>query len=188
MHTTTRHHTLTTIVAALLIATPLAACTNNQDPPTADETTTHAAPPTKNPADDTPQQRIEAYFKASDAAAANGWKDTSYSDEYLTPKVAKLNNKDDATNAKTGSRVTGDRKLTDWSVTKDEDTEAVVQFCDDTSDMKAEDKDGKPVKITNGTGESVAVYTLTREDTDQPWMISKTGYDKDATCDDISTQ
>src|SRR5699024_11631430 len=68
-----RQRALTTIATASLLARPLAACTssNGEEGPTT-TTTSPEARPTADPADATPQQRITAYFEASDAAAADG--------------------------------------------------------------------------------------------------------------------
>lgn len=174
-----RHRALTAIALATLVAAPLAACTGggtDEDPTTA---TTSQAAPSANPADATPQERVEAYLKASDAAAAEGWKDSSYADTYLVPDVATKQKADDAERAKTGSIVTGDRKLSDWTVTEETDTTATVEFCEDTSGLSAT-KDGEPYEINN-QGEGVGQYKLTRATTSDPWLIEQKGYYEEGT-------
>lgn len=175
-----RQRTLTVIAMATLIAAPLAACTTNgTEEPTATPTT-QEAPPSANPADATPQERVQAYFDASDAAAAEGWKDSSYADEYLVPEVAEKQKAEDETNTQTGAIITGDRKLSHWTVVEETDTNATIEFCDDTSELKAS-KDGEPYKISNAPGKLVAQYKLVRESTEEPWMIEQKGYYEEGT-------
>lgn len=174
-----RHRALTAIALATLVAAPLAACTGggtDEDPTTA---TTSQAAPSANPADATPQERVEAYLKASDAAAAEGWKDSSYSDEYLVPDLAAKVKDEDAKNAESGAVVGGDRKLSDWTVTEETDTTATVEFCDDTTGLSAT-KDGQPYQINNQS-QSVGQYKLTRATASDPWLISQQGYYEEGT-------
>ncbi|WP_062951378.1 hypothetical protein [Brachybacterium sp. sponge] len=176
-----RQRTLTAIAAAALLALPLAACTDSgaeEDP-----TTTQDAPPTADPSDATPQERITASFEASDAAAANGWKDTSYVNDFFVPELAEKQRADDEERASSGAVITGDRALSDWTTVEETDTTAVVEFCDDTSALEAT-KDGEPVEITNQRGESVGRFTLVKESDSEPWMIKEQGYyDEGTTCD-----
>ncbi|UQN31768.1 hypothetical protein [Brachybacterium kimchii] len=175
-----RQRALTAIAVATLAALPLAACDNSGgDEPTA-STTTQDAPATADPADATPQERVQAYMDASDAAAAKGWKDSGYADEYLVPDLAKQQKADDAKRADTGAIITGDRKVTDWTVTDESDTAATIEFCEDSSGTKAT-KDGKPYKINNQLGEYVGQYKLTRDSSSDPWMIQQKGYYEEGT-------
>ncbi|MGP5008196.1 hypothetical protein ACTXJK_14995 [Brachybacterium tyrofermentans] len=178
-----RQRTLTAIATATLLALPLAACTDSgaeEDPTT---TTSQAAPPTADPADATPQERVEAYFQETDTAAADGWKDNSYLDDYLVPELAEQVREGNEENAATGAVITGERKLSDWTVTEETDTAATVEFCEDGSDIEAT-KDGEPVEISNTPGESVGQYKLVRESSDEPWMIEQQGYyEEGTTCD-----
>ncbi|GAA1485673.1 hypothetical protein [Brachybacterium fresconis] len=179
-----RHRALTTIAMATLLAAPLAACTSNgeNDPPTAETATQEA--PTTDPADATPQERVKASFDASDAAAAEGWEDTSYIDEFFVPELAEKQRADDAKRAESGAIVTGERKLSHWTVVEETNTSAVVEFCDDTSALQAT-RDGEPVEIANKYGQSVGQFTLVRESNDEPWMIQKQGYyEEGTTCDE----
>lgn len=173
------HRTLTAITTAALLVLPLAACEQTPaDPPTT-SANPQSDPPSANPADATPQQRIQAYFDAFDAAAATGWKDTSYADEYLVPEVAKQQKKDDKERATTGAIITGQRKLTDWTVTDENDTTATIEFCDNTDGQKAT-KDGKPATLSD-QGDHVAQFKLKRSSTSEPWMITQLGYYKEGT-------
>lgn len=66
-------------------------------------------------------------------------------------------------------------------MTEETDTSALVEFCEDTTGITAT-KDGKPYEVNN-TGEGVGSFTLTRESTDRPWLISEKGYyEKGVTC------
>lgn len=181
----TRHRALTTIAATALLAAPLAACTNNnngEENPTT--TTSQQTPPAADPADATPQERIEAYFEETDAAAAEGWKDTSYADDYLVPELAEKQKADDEERAATGAVITGERQLSEWTVVDETDTAATIEFCEDGSDMKAT-KDGEPYDIGNELGEYVGQYKLTREAESDPWMIEQKGYyEEGTTCDE----
>lgn len=181
----TRHRALTTIAAAALLALPLASCTSsNGEEETTAASTTQDAPPTADPADATPQERIQAYLEASDAAAAEGWKDDSYNDEYLVPELSEEVKTDDQNNAESGAVITGERKLSDWAVVDESDTTATVEFCDDTTNLVAT-KDGDPVDFSNTPGESVAQYKLIRESGSEPWMIEQQGYyEEGTTCAD----
>lgn len=174
-----RQRTLTAIATATLLALPLAACTNSgaEEDPT---TTSQAAPPTADPADATPQERVEAYLNAADDAAAEGWKDTSYADDYLVPELAEKGREEDEENAASGAVITGERKLSEWTVVEETATSATVEFCDDTSDFEAT-KDGEPYEISNTTGESVGQYKLVRESESEPWMIEQQGYYEEGT-------
>lgn len=180
-----RQRTLTAIATATLLALPLAACTDSgegKEPTTT--ATSQQAPPTADPADATPQERVEAYLNASDAAAAEGWKDTAYNDEYLVPELAEQVKTDDQKNAESGALITGDRKLSDWTVVDEDEDTATVEFCDDTSDLEAT-KNGEPVDFSNKPGESVAQYKLVRESASEPWMIEQQGYyEEGTTCDE----
>lgn len=179
-----RQRALTTIAMASLLALPLAACTssNGEEDPTT-TATSQEAPPTADPADATPQERITASFEASDAAAAKGWKDTSYIDDFFVPELAEKQRSDDEERADTGAVITGETKLSDWDVVEESDSTAVVEFCQDTSALEAT-KDGEPVEITNQRDESVGRFTLTRESDSEPWMIKEQGYyDEGTTCD-----
>lgn len=179
----TRHRALTAIAMTTLIAVPLAACTSNgpeEDPTT---TTTQEAPPAADPADATPQERVEAFLVASDDAAAEGWEDTAYTDEFLVPELAEQVKEEAAANAETGAVINGERELSEWTIVEETDTTATVEFCDDTSNLEAT-KDGEPYEITNTTGESVGQYTLVRQSEDEPWMIEQKGYyEEGTTCD-----
>lgn len=175
-----RQRTLTVIAMVTLIAAPLAACTTNgTEEPTATPTT-QEAPPSANPADATPQERVQAYFDASDAAAAEGWKDSSYADEYLVPEVAEKQKADDAGRAESGAIISGERKLSHWTVVEETDTNATIEFCEDGSEMKAT-KDGEPYGISNELGEHVGQFKLVRESTEEPWMIEQKGYYEEGT-------
>lgn len=168
-----------------LLALPLAACTssNGEEDPTTG-TTTQEAPPTADPADATPQERIEAYFEENDAAAAQGWPDPSYNDAYLVPDLAEQAKAEDQENAETGAIISGERKLSDWTVVDETATTATVEFCEDGSDVEAT-KDGEPYEINNSPGESVAQYKLVRESESAPWMIEQMGYyEEGTTCDE----
>lgn len=179
-----RQRTLTTIALASLLALPLAACTssNGEEGPTP-TATSQEAPPTADPADATPQERITASFEASDAAAADGWKDTSYIDDFFVPELAEKQRADDEERAETGAVVTGETKLSRWDVVEETETTAVVEFCQDSSALKAT-KDGEPVEITNQRDESVGSFTLVKESDSEPWMIKEQGYyDEGTTCD-----
>lgn len=174
-----RQRALTAIATATLLALPLAACTNSgaEEDPT---TTTQAAPPTAEPADATPQERVEAYLDASDAAAAEGWKDSSYTEEYLIPELAEKQRADDEERAATGAVITGERQLSDWTVVDETDTSATVEFCEDGSSMEAT-KDGEPYDISNQLGEYVGQYKLVRDSDSEPWMIEQKGYYEEGT-------
>lgn len=180
--THTTRTTATTIAAAALLA--LTACnptTNTNAGNNTQNTPATTAPSTTNsdtnPATQNPEQRIRAYFQASDKAAANGWKDSTYATEYLTPEIAKAEKADDAERAKSGAKTSGERELTQFSLVEESNKKTVIEFCSDTTKIKAT-KDGKPVKVNNNT-ESVARFTLTRESASKPWMISEKGwYDK----------
>lgn len=178
----TRHRALTTIAAAALLALPLASCNSEAEDPTSSPTT-QEDPPTADPADATPQERVEAYFDASDAAAADGWKDTSYVDDFLVPELAEKQKADDAERAESGAAITGERKLSDWTVTEEGDTATTVEFCDDGTGFEAS-KDGKPVDINNASLKVVGQFELVRESASEPWMIQQKGYyDEETTCD-----
>lgn len=176
-----RQRALTTIAMASLLALPLAACTssNGEEDPTT-TATSQEAPPTADAADATPQERVEAYFQETDAAAADGWKDNSYLDDYLVPELAEQVKEGNEENAATGAVITGERKLSDWTVTEETDTAATVEFCEDGSNIEAT-KDGEPVEISNTPGESVGQYKLVRESNDEPWMIEQQGYYEEGT-------
>lgn len=177
-----RQRTLTAIATATLLALPLAACTNGgaEEDPT---TTSQAAPPTADPADATPQERIEAYFEASDAAAADGWKDTSYADDFLVPELAEKQKTDDTERAESGAVITGERNLSDWTVTEEGDTSTTIEFCDDGTSFKAT-QNGEPVEINNASLKVVGQFKLIRESASEPWMIQQKGYyDEETTCD-----
>lgn len=179
----TRHRALTAIAAASLALIPLAGCTNTGEEGPTTSPTTQEAPPTANPTDATPQERIEASFDASDTAAADGWKDTSYIDEFFVPELAEKQRVDDEERAESGSVITGETELSDWDVVEESETVAVVEFCQDTSDLEAT-KDGEPVEISNQNGESVGRFTLVRESDSEPWMIQEQGYyEEGTTCD-----
>lgn len=183
-----RQRALTTIAIASLLALPLAACTssNGEEDPTS-TTTSQEAPPTADPADATPQERVEAYLDASDAAAAEGWEDDSYAEEYLVPELAEKQKTDDEERAATGAAITGERQLSDWTVVDEADTNATVEFCEDGSNMEAT-KDGEPYDISNQLGEYVGQYTLVRESESEPWMIEQKGYyEEGTTCDEHFT-
>lgn len=175
-----RQRTLTAIATATLLALPLAACTDSgaEEDPTS--TTSQAAPPTADPADATPQERIEAYFEANDAAAAEGWPDPSYNDKYLVPDLAEQAKTEDQENAETGAIITGERKLSDWTVVDETETTATVEFCEDGSGVEAT-KNGEPYEINNSPGESVAQYELVRDSESEPWMIKQMGYYEEGT-------
>lgn len=176
-----RQRALSAIALAALLATPLAACTDSgaEEDPT---TTTQAAPPTADPADATPQERITTSFEASDAAAADGWKDTGYIDDFFVPELAEKQRIDDQERAESGAVITGETKLSHFNVVDESDTTAVVEFCQDSSGLEAT-KDGEPVEITNQRDESVGRFTLVRESDSEPWMIQEQGYyDEETTC------
>lgn len=176
----TRHRALTAIVIASLFASPLAACTTKGDDATT--STTQTASPTVDPADATPQERAEAYLKASDASAAAGWEDSSYADEYLTPELAERQKQDDAGRAESGATISGERILSDWMVVEETDTTSTVEFCEDSSNVKAT-KDGRPYEISNALGEFVGQHKLIRSSASEPWMIEQKGYyEQGTTC------
>lgn len=177
----TRHRALTALATASLVALPLAACTssNGENEPTT-ATTTQEAPPAADPSDASPQERVEAYLEASDAAATEGWKDTTYADDYLVPELAEKQKADDEERAATGAVITGDRQLSEWTVVEETDTTATVEFCEDGSGMKAT-KEGEPYDISNELGEYVGQYKLTREAESEPWMIKQKGYYEEGT-------
>ena len=174
---------ITTIAATTLLALPLASC-NNTTPKDPEYTTGQQQedPPAADPADATPQERIQAYFDASDKAAAEGWKDNDYLSDYLVPELAEEQRKGDEKNAATGAIITGKRELTDWTVIDENDTTATIEFCNVTKDRKAT-KDGDPVKIrtANEEGESVAQFKLERSSASKPWMIQQQGYYEEGT-------
>ncbi|GEM_PF-3792763 len=178
-----RQRALSAIALAALLATPLAACTSNageEDPTTT--TTSQEAPPTADPVDATPQERVQASFVASDAAAADGWKDTSYIDDFFVPELAEKQRADDQERAESGAVITGETKLSHFEVVEESDTTAVVEFCQDSSALEAT-KDGEPVEITNQRDKSVGRFTLVRESDNEPWMIQEQGYyDEETTC------
>lgn len=179
-----RQRALIAIAMASLLAFPLAACTNSNGG--ADHTpaaTSQEAPPTADPADATPQERITAYFEASDAAAADGWKNAGYADEFLIPELAEKQKEDDAERSKSGAVITGERKLSDWTVTEKGDTATTVEFCDDGNGFEAT-KDGEPVEINNASLKVIGQFKLVRESASEPWMIQQKGYyDEETTCD-----
>ncbi|MBP2407307.1 hypothetical protein [Brachybacterium fresconis] len=175
-----RHRALTTIAMATLLAAPLAACTSNAGEEGPTTTTTQEAPPTTDPADATPRERIEASFDAANAAAADGWEDTSYIDEFYVPELAEKQRAVDAKNADTGAIITGETQFSHWTVVEETDTTAVVEFCQDSSQLKAT-KDGEPFEIENQNGETVGRFTLVRESDDQPWMIQEQAYYEEGT-------
>lgn len=178
-----RQRALSAIALATLLATPLAACTssNGEEDPTT-TTTSQEAPPTADLADATPQERVTASFEASDAAAADGWKDTSYIDNFFVPELAEMQRADDQERAESGAVITGETKLSHFDVVEESDTTAVVEFCQDSSALEAT-KDGEPVEITNQRDESVGRFTLVRESDNEPWMIQEQGYyDEETTC------
>ncbi|GAA1486363.1 hypothetical protein [Brachybacterium fresconis] len=178
----TRHRALTALAMASLVAFPLAACGNEgEEKPT--EAATQEAPPSQDPADATPQERIEAYFEASDAAAAEGWKDSSYADDYLVPELAEKQKADDAERAETGTVITGDRKLSEWKIVNESGTAAEIEFCDDATRLEAS-KAGKPVGLSDESPKLIAGFKLTRDPTSEPWMIQKKGYyDEGTSCE-----
>ena len=179
--THTTRTTATTIAAAALLA--LTACnptTNTNAGNNTQNTPATTAPSTTNsdtnPATQTPEQRIRAYFEADTRAAADGWKDLTHIDKFMTPELAKLQREDDQKRAATGTKLIGERKLSHFTPIEETDTKTIIEFCDNTSAVKAE-KDGKPAQIKNqGDGESVARYTLTRASANKPWLISESGY------------
>lgn len=177
-----RHRVLTTIALATLLAAPLAACTSNAGEEGPTTTTTQEAPPTADPADATAQERLESYFEASDAAAAEGWEDSSYADEYLVPELAEKQQEIDAERAAEGTVITGERVLSDWTVVEETDTTATIEFCDDTTAWEAT-QEGEPVEITN-KGVLVGKFKLVRDSETEPWLIeTKAYYDEETTCD-----
>lgn len=174
----TRHHTLAGLATATLFLTlPLTACTTGA---TEDPTTSQAPPPTTDPADLTPQQRIEDSFEASDAAAAEGWTDLDYIDEYFTPELAEAVRAEEEEQAETGAIITGETKLSNFSTIESSETTAVVEFCQDNRDLEAS-RDGEPISIANAQDESVAQFTLTRDNGDSPWLIEEQGYFEEGT-------
>lgn len=179
----TRHRITTALAATTLIALPLTACTDGGDDPGGDFNQTEA--PTADPADATPAERIEAYLEADDAAATEGWPDTSYVDKYLTSEAAERKHESIEQNVEIGGIITGERKVSDWTVVDESDTEATVEFCDDISEMTAE-KDGEPIEAGNAKDEgSVGQFELVRESESEPWMIQEENYyGDDVTCDD----
>lgn len=177
--THTTRTTATTIAAAALLA--LTACnptTNTNAGNNTQNTPATTAPSTTNsdtnPATQTPEQRITGFFTALDASASKGWNDFSYASDFLTPEVAKAQIEGDKQDAKNKVVITGKRELTNMSTVEETDTQAVVEFCNDVTDLKAT-KNGKPVTISNSEP-GVARFTLTRESNDKPWMISEQGY------------
>lgn len=176
-----RHRALTAIAAGALLTLPLAACDNTKPAdPTPSATTTSAAPATSEaPAQETPQQRVEGYLRAYDAAAAEGWKDTSYNADYLTPELAQKADEEDSQNRDSGVAIQGERKLSNWTTPEETDTSAVVEFCEDTSGITAT-KDGQPTEL-GATGEGVGSYSLTRSSKESPWLISEMSYYEEGT-------
>lgn len=176
----TPHRRLALATVTLLGAMFLTAC-NTSTPDTTATTTTHqaaptsTAPPTTAAAQQDPQQRITAYLQASDAAAASGWKDNSYLDQYLVPQLAQSVRAEDEKYAATGATITSQRKLSNWTLSEQTDTSTTIEFCDDTTGAQAT-KDGKPYPIGTTPGPSVAQYKLARSSTSEPWMIEQTGY------------
>lgn len=176
-----RQRTLSAIALATLLATPLAACTNNsEDPDPTAAPTTQEAPPAD--ATTPPEERVAEYLEAFDAAAEEGWQDTSYNAEYLTPELAEKADAADAENRDTGATIEGERHLSNWTVLEQEETSVVVEFCQDTSEQRVM-RDGED----QGEAEAAEVgrFTLTRESADDPWLIAEKGfYPKETTCAD----
>lgn len=175
----TRHRALTALAMASLVALPLAACGDGSEE-NPNEAATQEAPPSQDPADATPQERIEASFVASDAAAAEGWEDTSYIDEFYVPALAERQRASDAGNAETGATVTGATEFSNWSVVDESVTTAVVEFCQNSTGLKAT-KNGDPVEIENQNGETVGRFTLVRQSGEEPWMIQEQAYYEEGT-------
>ncbi|GAA1490638.1 hypothetical protein [Brachybacterium sacelli] len=174
----TRHRALTALAMASLVALPLAACSDgSEENPT--EAATQEAPPSQDPADATPQERVEAYFDAFDAAAAEGWKDSNYADEYLAPELAETQKADDAKRADSQAIITGERKLSDWTSVNDSGNTVIIEFCNDPSAQEAS-VGGEPARIPNNN-ESVATFTLSRDSESDPWMIALKEYKYEGT-------
>lgn len=175
----TRHRALTALAMASLVAFPLAACNGEtEEKPT--EAATQEAPPSQDPADATPQERVDAYLDAFDAAAAKGWEDTSYNSEYLTPDLAEQADSVDAENRDSGATIEGERELNNWTVREQDETSVVVEFCQDTSKQRIM-RDGQDEGEAEGL--DVGKFTLTRDTADEPWLIAqKQFYPEGTTC------
>lgn len=146
--------------------------------------TDHHSGPATAAAQEDPQQRITAYFHAADAAAADGWKDTGYIDEYLVPDLAQQVREGEVKNAQSGAVITGKRELSDWTTVSQTDTTATVEFCDDTTGLTAT-VNGSPAQGDDETGKVVGQFKLSRSTPADPWMISaKNYYPRDTTCVD----
>lgn len=165
------------LLGALLTAT---GCT---DTGSNAEETSQAAPPsaTSNASDGStsPEDRVAGYFEAFDAAAEEGWQDTSYNAEYLTPELAEKADADDAENRDSGATIEGERQLSEWTVLEQEDTSVVVEFCNDTDQRVM--RDGEEEREVDGA--EVGRFTLTRDAADEPWLIAEIGfYPEETTC------
>ncbi|GAA1485674.1 hypothetical protein [Brachybacterium fresconis] len=176
----TRHRALTALAMTSLVALPLAACSGEtEEKPT--EAAAQEALPSPDPADATPQERIEAYFEASDAAAAEGWKDVSFHERYLVPELSEKAQADGKKRAESGATISGERRLTNWISVEQTDTGATVEFCDDTTELTAT-TNGETTDISN-SGKLVAQFKLVRESESGIWLIEQKGYyDAAITC------
>ncbi|GAA1490636.1 hypothetical protein [Brachybacterium sacelli] len=181
----TRHRALSALAMASLVALLLAACSaGDEENPT--EAATQEAPPSQDPADATPQERVEAYLDSFDAAAAHGWPDTSYNAEYLSPELAKKPDADDAKNKDSGVTFEGKRGLSQWTTVKEADTSTVVEFCQDTSKQRVI-QGGKDVGETEAA--DVGKFALTRSSPTEAWYISEMEfYPEGTTCADHFAQ
>lgn len=173
-------------VAGALLLGALLTATGCTDTGSNAEETSQAAPPsaTSNASDGStaPEDRVAGYFEAFDAAAEEGWQDTSYNAEYLTPDLAEKADAADAENRDTGATFEGERQLSDWTVLEQEETSVVVEFCNDASGMSVV-RDG--VEEGAVEGREVGRFTLTRDAADGPWLIAEKGfYPEETTCAD----
>lgn len=175
---------------ALCAAGTIGSCgpATSGEQPTSTVPVSHAEPSPSTHVE-TPETRIQSYFAAFDASAAKGWPDTAYNREFLTPDLAVKADADDKHNTESGAIITGERKLSEWTVLEEDDTHAVVEFCNDTRDQTAT-KDGQPVDISNASdGEGVAKFTLARDSKDVLYLISEMGYyPEGTTCADHFAQ
>lgn len=166
------------LLGALLTAT---GCTDTGS--NAEETSQAAPPSAPSNASDgstSPEDRVAGYFEAFDAAAEEGWQDTSYNAEYLTPDLAEKADAADAENRDSGATFEGERQLSDWTVLEQEETSVVVEFCQDTSEQRVM-RDGEDQGEAEGA--EVGRFTLTRESADDPWLIAEKGfYPEETTC------
>ncbi|MFC5275944.1 hypothetical protein [Brachybacterium sacelli] len=166
---------------ASLVALPLTAC-GNETGGGPSEAVTHDPSTSQDPADAAPQERIQGYFDAFDTAAAEGWLETSYNTEYLTPELAEQADTVDAQNRDSGATFEGERELSEWTVREQDEATVVVEFCQDTSNQRVM-RDGHDQG--EAEGRDVGRFTLTRDSTDEPWLIAaKEFHPEGTTCAD----